>query len=113
MKLPVEYIGYGSEKLPLFLPNHVLQQGVTDPEKTINSGLFIERLRSFLRGQDTGEAGNSSSQDAARKRQYTKTTASSLMLTRKYFQPVVSLEISTTTHLRMTCLRSKRVFPPM
>lgn len=52
MTLPIEYIGYGREQLPLFLPPHCVRLGVKDPEKTITQELFVERLRLFLRQQD-------------------------------------------------------------
>jgi nickel-dependent lactate racemase len=48
MSLHIEYIGYGSEKLPLFLPEHAIKLGVNDPEKKIRPTIFSERLRAFL-----------------------------------------------------------------
>ena len=48
MNLHIEYIDYGSEILPLFLPEHAAQLCVSDPEKTINPKEFTLRLRSML-----------------------------------------------------------------
>lgn len=42
------YIGYGKDKLPLFLPSHAKQLTIADPEKKITEELFTNRLRHFL-----------------------------------------------------------------
>jgi nickel-dependent lactate racemase len=48
MSLQIEYIGYGHEKLPLFLPEHAENLAVQDPKTVITPSLFTRRLNAFL-----------------------------------------------------------------
>ena len=48
MSVHTEYIDYGSEKLPLFLPEHGFRPEVNDPKKTITPEKFVQRLRTAL-----------------------------------------------------------------
>lgn len=41
-------MGYGSDKLPLFFPDHAVELGVTDPKPTITVEIFRDRLRDYL-----------------------------------------------------------------
>jgi len=43
------YLGYGSDKLSLFVPEHTVHLGVTDPKPTITVEIFRKRLKTFLK----------------------------------------------------------------
>ncbi len=51
MSLRIQYIGYGNENLPVFLPEHTSRLEVNDPEKTITPQIFVQRLRSATQNQ--------------------------------------------------------------
>lgn len=48
MSLRIQYIGYGNENLPVFLPEHSSLLEVNDPEKTITPESFVLQLRSAI-----------------------------------------------------------------
>ena len=52
MSLRIQYIGYGNENLPVFLPVGSSLLEVNDPEKTITPESFVLRLRSAIQNQD-------------------------------------------------------------
>lgn len=48
MSLQIQYVGYGDENLPIFLPPHSSLLGVSDPEQVITPETFVLRLRSAI-----------------------------------------------------------------
>jgi nickel-dependent lactate racemase len=48
MSLAIQYISYGNENLPIFLPNHTSLLKVSDPECIITPETFIKQLRSEI-----------------------------------------------------------------
>ncbi len=51
MSLRIQYIGYGNENLPVFLPEHTSLLEVNDPEVIITPEAFVIRLRSAIHNQ--------------------------------------------------------------